>query len=483
MARGQVKIGPEFFGKVKKDYADWRWAFVREIVSNGIDAGAGQIDVKLIAEGDRVQVSVQNDGSPMTKSTLVDKLLNLGGSTKDGGASIGGFGAAKLILYFCHDSYVIESGSLRVDGVGADYEITEVSEPLGGTRSTVVMDGPKSDIERAFMQFASCTQWSGTLTLDGEVLETSLRKGSPRRQFKFGKVYTNLQQSHRLIVRHNGVPMFRQYVSTDKCVLVELDGNSTELLTSNRDGLNDKHRQELWDFVTSLAVDVNSALTVPEKKWLDFGGRYLTASFPSSVTEAIAAFVAATKVVVVESEGSEGSDVEPPATKAVEKLQEELREELQSFSSKMVEKFLILNETSLEVPSYYRPDCDMSTHASKLAMIWGRLLLQLHVMEKDARPFQIGFVFSESSLACYSGERAAFLLNPAKLVSQSASASRSFKKRYKLTDRAELLSIAAHEYVHRDHSPHDEEYARRLTHLMGRVLKNVKDFNWCFVGL
>ena len=120
MVRGQVKIGPEFFGKVKKDYADWRWAFVREIVSNGVDAGASLVSVEIIPVGEKhSQVTVFNNGAPMSRETLVDKLLHLGGSTKDGGSSIGGFGAAKLILYFCHESYVIESGSLRVDGVGA----------------------------------------------------------------------------------------------------------------------------------------------------------------------------------------------------------------------------------------------------------------------------------------------------------------------------------------------------------------------------
>ena len=38
-----VIIGPEFFKKEFNEYDNWRWAWVREICQNSIDAGSAQI--------------------------------------------------------------------------------------------------------------------------------------------------------------------------------------------------------------------------------------------------------------------------------------------------------------------------------------------------------------------------------------------------------------------------------------------------------
>ena len=41
-------------------------------------------------------------------------------------------------------------------------------------------------------------------TLNGQALATDLRKGSPRREYEWGKVYTNQQHSNLLVVRIGG---------------------------------------------------------------------------------------------------------------------------------------------------------------------------------------------------------------------------------------------------------------------------------------
>jgi hypothetical protein len=38
MEKRQVKIGPEFFAKAKNDYANWKWAIIREFMQNSMDA-------------------------------------------------------------------------------------------------------------------------------------------------------------------------------------------------------------------------------------------------------------------------------------------------------------------------------------------------------------------------------------------------------------------------------------------------------------
>jgi hypothetical protein len=74
-----------------------------------------------------------------------------------------------------------------------------------------------------------------------------------------------------------------------------------------------------------------------------------------------------------------------------------------------------------------------------------------------------------------------YYLNPARVVTQVSSNSRSFKKRFKLTDRDALIAVAAHEYVHSlGFDIHDESYASKFTYVFERVLAARKSFNWCF---
>ena len=75
-----------------------------------------------------------------------------------------------------------------------------------------------------FARFASLAQWKGTLTVNGRTLVTDLRKGSPRREYEWGKVYTNQQFSNLLVVRIGGQPMFTRNIKFKGCVLVELTG-------------------------------------------------------------------------------------------------------------------------------------------------------------------------------------------------------------------------------------------------------------------
>lgn len=138
-----VTIGPEFFTKSFNDYRDKFWAFAREIMQNSLDCGSTTIDIVIREEEDegRTVVVVGNDGEPMTKDILVNKLLSLGSSGKDFRGAVGGFGKAKEVLYFAHRAYTISSGDLWVSGSGAGYDIEESNTPIHGTRSMVTWEG------------------------------------------------------------------------------------------------------------------------------------------------------------------------------------------------------------------------------------------------------------------------------------------------------------------------------------------------------
>ena len=136
----QVRISPEFFRKIKLDYADWRWALVREFLQNCFDApGCRSVELSVVTDGATTALTVVNDGRSMDRDTLVNKLLTLGGSGKNfQGENTGGFGVAKSLLYYCHAGYVISTGDMLVRGCGAQDTIT-AQLPVLGTCSVITM--------------------------------------------------------------------------------------------------------------------------------------------------------------------------------------------------------------------------------------------------------------------------------------------------------------------------------------------------------
>lgn len=481
----QVGIAQSFFAKSLNDYQDWNWAWVRELAQNGIDAGSKNISINLEStySGNTVAVC-ENDGPPMDRETLLDKFLCVGGTTKDFDGSVGGFGIAKLVIAFAHLSYKIETGNLVVEGSGGEFDISESDDYVDGVRTTVVMEGDQVDrIKQSCYLFTRYAQWSGTFSVNGEVLSCDQVKGARRRDLEFGTVYTNKSDSYRLVVRIGGIPMFVQHCGHDRLVIVELSGHSDQVLTSNRDGLVGPFRGELSDFVTQLSVDKKSALRPNTPRYEYFGGSKLGYVRESScnIRELVGEVAESPEAgVIVPSPVDSHGPVDSSGSSRFVDSNSDARRRVQVDS-----EFVIKNESGLVVPSYYRPDSsEFSDYSRKLVKIWGRLLVQLHRLFDSEAAFGVGFVFDDDTVAEYeSGQYGAvYYISPAKIVEQSGSYSKSFKKRWKLTDRNQLLASATHEFVHGVFglSFHDEFFACRLTEVMGTVMDNRKGFNWCF---
>lgn len=529
MTSRHITIGPEFFVKARNDYDNWKWALVREFFQNSIDCGSETITVEThnsLGDAGSIDlygsttVKVTNDGDPMTEGILTDKLLALGGSGKNFEGTTGGFGKAKELLYFCHESYTIRSGEIRVDGSGASYDQT-TDAYVDGTSSEIVIKGHhKSEIDDAILLFISVAQWSGTFVINGVTMKADLRKGTPRRDLGFGKVYTNKQFTYRMIVRINGVPMFITRTGFDRCVIVELKGASDEVLTSNRDGLVSPFRNELSDFITELSVDKRSAL-----KDRNRGPRY-TQYRGTKLCHLQAINVAA----IVHSELPDEKRVEYPGGPVVSNVETVLMSDgvisgvdvggdaevhapvmhdagtnhwggraaaYAGVPSAPVPRrqvatlgtnFIIKNETDLKVPSYYDPGSgEFSAYSGKLVRIWGRIMLEMHRLFDREAEFSIGFIFDEGETGateaeCEQGDYGlVYYLNPCAVVEQSSSRSKSFKRRFMLTERDRLIAIGAHEFVHAlGYGWHDERYACKLTDVLAVVMKERKRFNWCF---
>lgn len=506
MAAHHVTIGPEFFAKSRNDYDDWRWAVVREFFQNSIDCGSKTIElgVALDSDGNTV-VTVTNDGRPMTKEIIVGKLFSLGSSGKNfEGGTTGGFGKAKEVLYFCHRHYTIVSGDWVVVGSGAQYDVSEHTPHFAGTRSTIVIDGDHVDIivsrARTFVRYA---QVNTKFIINGVDHTANLRKGSQRRDLGFGKVYTNKSYSNQLIVRINGIPMFTYPIGLDRCVVLELTGNSDQVLTSNRDGLVQPYKTQLSDFITELSVDKRSALRnrslVPH--YIHYSGSKLshhnrlnvaavvTGTTPSHVMGSESVPVAhgvdvdgnsvvQAPICSAATTGYWGGSAQSVAT-AVAPVQRMVT---------LGTDFIMKNETGLKIPSHFDPgSLSFGSYAQKLVRIWGRLVLEMHRLFDHEGSFSVGFIFDDGDLLCTEAQYEkgdfgqVYYLNPAVIAEQKYSASKSFKKRFKLTDRDRLISIAAHEFVHGlGYGWHDERYANQLTTVLATVMKHRKRFNWCF---
>lgn len=509
MDKMQVKIGPSFFKKAFNDYSNWRWAWVREIMQNGIDApGTDRISANVSLIDGNTVIVVENNGDPMSEEILTNKLLALGESGKNFVGSVGGFGKAKELLYFCHESWEIRSGSLLALGCGGDYTLQRNLDYFSGTRSTVVVAGDQVErITSAFKLFAAYAQWGGDFFLNGEQVETDLRKGAPRRDLGFGMVYTNKTFPNKMIIRIDGIPMYHEYISFNRCVIVELKGTSVDVLTSNRDGLNNSCRYELSSFITELAVDKRSALkNRGMARYRRYEGKKLRHRVQNAVnvkalvvgggspkeraTAALVNLIGRTDLVPTTTGGAMGGaeirtvEVVGECAPYAADIRQTVEEDVIFHKTNVNEEFIVKNETDLQVPAYYLPDSnEFSTYSQKLVRVWGRLLVELHRLFDHEADFALGFIFDDSAEAEFeNGDYGkVYYLNPAKVVEQVSSSSKSFKKRFQLTERNRLLMIALHEFVHGlGLGPHDEDYANRLTDMTWKVMDERKRFNWCF---
>lgn len=521
MIERHITIGSEFFSKAFNDYANWQWAIMREFFQNSVDAGATDIRVAIRESDGQTYLEVTNNGEPMDEEILVDKLLALGGSGKNfDGENTGGFGKAKEILYFCHKSYLIHSGDFLVEGNGATYTLDGDVPFNDGTTSKIVIDGHHEEkLLQAAKSWVGLAQCKATFTINGEEREADMRKGSPRRDLGYGKVYSNKSSSYRMVVRINGMPMFVEHTSFDRLVIVELKGDSSEVMTSNRDGLVQPFSSELSDFVTELAVDKRSALKGRSgPRYTEYRGTKLCHSsaldviavvdaeprseYPEEVQLTAALVVDETPaggpvegISVIDDDEGDFDEVEDFFTntspaQTVQRAadlcmeQPEVRKQVATLGT----NFILKNETDLKVPRYYDPGSgDLSAYSHKLVRYWGRIMLEMHRLFDHEGEFSIGFIFDEGDVyateaECEQGDYGlVYYLNPCRIVEQSGSYSKSFKKRFKLTERDRLVMIGLHEFVHAvGNSWHDETYANKLTDMGAFVMKHRKRFNWCF---
>jgi hypothetical protein len=322
--------------------------------------------------------------------------------------------------------------------------------------------------------------------VNGEGTQRNLRKGTKRREFYWGTVYTNKTFPHRLVVRMGGMPMFIKWTNVERCVIIELNGTSGSCLTGNRDGLRSTQSQELDSFLAELGADSTSALRNRTPVYHKFGKKRMMIKIKrEEVASQTAAYATVPKAV--KSDEDEGSvvavDPQPFSGTVVGSEDGTI---LSHRSDPDEVQFTVKNTTGMQVPDWFIPGEGFSSYSMKLATVWSKLMSKMHMLFGRNEEFSVGFVLDDSSEAEH--ERCpelgiVYYVNPAVVVEQTLSRSRSLKKRWKFNSAGynTLLALAVHEFVHgMGYRWHDEAYAGKLTDVTAIVLANRKAFNECF---
>lgn len=298
----QIEVPKSFFVSERDNlYGDWYAAFWRELISNSLDAGASAIRVRLRGQDGNFFVDFVDNGAGMSREIIENVYMKLGESTKrDNERSVGGFGRARLLTCFSHESYRIRTQDMVVTGDGAKYEIQDGFKPVKGTCVSVGMksdysarliDGMvrvlrQSSLPASFLVDAPKQaepgfdpMWIPTSNFTPGENQTEgrhvfkfsswSRKGKKIGEFTdaegtWGHIHVNEGKTanHNLaVIRVNGIAMYEDYLDVKAQVTVDLEpARARQILTASRDGVRPEFRSEMSKFFQRIAADRKSAL-------------------------------------------------------------------------------------------------------------------------------------------------------------------------------------------------------------------------------
>lgn len=262
-----IKLPRDYFRKSKREYSDWRFSWWREAVQNSIDAEAKNIKLGIQETSEGLVLSCSDDGLGMSKDTLINVFLSMGGSNKTD-EHCGSFGYAKVLLAYGNLNYVVETGKHRIVGAGGEYRYEELDTPVVGTtlRTTLFDEyGVRFDVfEGRLLDFLSKSDFNSVnFYLNGEKIEQEKKvKYKYEVETELGTVsFSESSNYHSMLhVRMRGICMFTETVchyngeSAFEGV-VDLSLPSREVLTSNRDGLLGGYSHTLNVIFSKLSTD------------------------------------------------------------------------------------------------------------------------------------------------------------------------------------------------------------------------------------
>jgi hypothetical protein len=267
---GTVGIPVEYFLRMAKhDYNSHTRALPREFYQNSSDAGATFINVE--SDEEKRTISITDDGCGMDLDTLQNKLLVLGGSKKRSG-STGAFGKAKELLFFAWESYEIKTRDLHCVGRGAEYTIGD-RDPYDNHKLTqCIITVPKEEdfswMVQQFKYVARDFEIESKIFVNKNEISCHLHKGTFIKEIRWASVYVAQEEmdSSYANIRINGQWMFQVYHGVNNIgkIIVELSKHSTEILTSNRDGIKSEYSSEFNQLLKEVMIERKDFLIPPK---------------------------------------------------------------------------------------------------------------------------------------------------------------------------------------------------------------------------
>lgn len=262
----QIQVPADYFARTAaRDYSDDAgMAVVREFAQNSADAGATCVSFDF-AKG---TLTVMDNGRGCDAATVRNVLLNPLASQKDEG-SVGGFGKAKELLYLANPLWTIRTRDVEVTGSFMSVQSFQTGLPhVGGFTATVRLpEGLYAAAQREAKYFLRRSERPGVTWLcDGEEVQCAVPR--PRRavkDFGFCKVYVDrdMKNENVIFLRTQGLLTSTKWHSAGAVgrVIIELTGNSVDLLTPARDWFRSTaHREVIESWLHGLAVDARRTL-------------------------------------------------------------------------------------------------------------------------------------------------------------------------------------------------------------------------------
>jgi len=516
----EIKLGPEFFVKVKNDYESWPVKWWREVVQNAVDAGAKNVGLGVEALGNGLnRVWCQDDGGGMSKEILVEKFLKLGATTKVGGEGMaGGFGRAKELILLPWVSWRVVTQDWEAVGAGASYRVKRLPSPSKGTLIEAYMSDAERTHSYAAMEFLQRSYLPKTkFTVDGEPFKRELKMTKVIRELPGKAIFYAVPSdghNYAMYVRANGLYMFDRYLTkkANAVVVVELLGPSIKLMTSNRDGISDRGlKEEIDEFANLIAADVTSAL----KSKQGIVTKIYRGTGQFAVKERTAEAVAATAHITTAAEMKKAPEEIFKLINYMEKMDAEREEEegprevpVGRATAKSVETLLsvaptdplmlesILKQLVWE-PDYYLTNeiegfhvpkpffpATMTPRVLRLLKVWTELCRFVLIQLGSSTQYGVGFVFSNTAgaMAAMGATDKWLLVNPFKahgmtsgrydyrVVVSYGKSERRLLAPGKDEDLRWLYALAIHECTHVADGvdTHNEAFSSAMTMNMAR---------------
>ncbi len=260
MATEKIVLPPNHFKqRVRNQYSDVELSIVRELVQNSVDAKATRLDIMTTEHG----FDAVDDGCGMTLDQFRQFYLTLGGTKKETN-SIGGFGAAKELLSYAHESWYVQSIGFYCSGSGASNPESRQDASMksgfriGATDETLLGDR----IEDSAFALVAQSNVKIDVYVNGRKRDNgrSLRKNQLVREFDFGNLYVHksganlgyYEMSGYLYIRTAGLFTASEWVGGDYVWYLDVIGNPREILSENRESLKYEHKQTVSKEVTAL---------------------------------------------------------------------------------------------------------------------------------------------------------------------------------------------------------------------------------------